>query len=1180
MPWSAERYTELEETNLVLTPLHTTTILQPEHFSTPLQQLRYPVKLDFSHERFRLRSLALLSQLKDTALQDIDLSDNELRSLAELSRFSALKTLCARRNALSSGPGVHLAVHRLTRLDVSDNQLSELPPLKELPLLQVLNVSRNQIRDGWHELQHCTGLQALDASSNQLGWEPESGELQRAMAVLRGLKRLRVLNLSQNPVATQQRAYRAWVLANARRLEVFDNAGVSEAEREGEDVMSRVVDATMASQAHAPRSRARHDGGTTAAEAAAAAAAGGGSKPQTARVFGVPLQQLLQQELSSLPRVVQECTRHVQERAPQDKSALTVDADPSLMLQLRKAFERSPEAGQRALLTCMDAAPRGSGEYADVRAACSLVRSFLIELPQPLVPVELFLPLLEAAQLGPTSADKPLGAQLEAILVPMAHEQWALLEHLLCFLVNASRAFDGHDQAFRQLLARVWAPCILRAPARTMSQFHGKVIDAMARALLGLLDLRRAETASPAAVPAPAGGNAGGAGPSTEEDPEAAAEHAHAKDERTRHHAPASPAPSSPLRSSLAPSSPARSPARSPLESHPPVGGEPPPPSPGARKRTALLDSLEELQEEAVQHTAVGADNDLLINLSTDEPTKEASPLPDAADAVLRQQRATADELLSTLADLRDDCSLLDEEMPITSQPPPPPMLPPPAASTLQTPAGHQLPAQQAAFLQPPSASLAQAVASLAAYPPVQQQAVPHPGELYAQHAREYHQHHPTFPHSAVPMPYHPAGGPHGGMSSWRDDACSHASAMSSHRMASAAAAALESREAEASKLKQKAQRLLRSRSELACDLEGLQEALSRVERAAARTREQAHAMAADSSRHSTSDTRRHTAQVSTLSKAVLREKQRRLAARNELGALQRQLIKKRALHSQLAKRVEGLEEADAAARARVARAESAVEGAQQLRELLQQRARELTAARAEGRARLASNSEAAVPLHAQQRLLEGRLSGLRQAIAQQRSLEPRAPLAPGKSRLSSAQRGGSGARATAARERAKLLEALEVERDQAAPATSRRPTGEWAQLAERLQALLPRGDAGDFTSREMLAEAAKWHAEARAFAAEARRVERLHQQAVAKREAEREGWRDFQEELRKGRSGTILSNEEAQLDALRQELMRVQTESDELLHGEGPMRTALQAEGLRLQKLRALAAELGASLG
>jgi hypothetical protein len=78
LPWSAERYHDLEdETSLVLTPLRPTTMLQPEHFSTPLPQLRYPVKLDFSHERFQLRSLSLLSQLKDTALQEIDLSDNE-----------------------------------------------------------------------------------------------------------------------------------------------------------------------------------------------------------------------------------------------------------------------------------------------------------------------------------------------------------------------------------------------------------------------------------------------------------------------------------------------------------------------------------------------------------------------------------------------------------------------------------------------------------------------------------------------------------------------------------------------------------------------------------------------------------------------------------------------------------------------------------------------------------------------------------------------------------------------------------------------------------------------------------------------------------------------------------------------------------------------------------------------
>jgi hypothetical protein len=34
----------------------------------------------------------------------------------------------------------------------------------------------------------------------------------------------------------------------------------------------------------------------------------------------------------------------------------------------------------------------------DVRASCSLLRAFLIELPQPLIPNELFLPLLETTK--------------------------------------------------------------------------------------------------------------------------------------------------------------------------------------------------------------------------------------------------------------------------------------------------------------------------------------------------------------------------------------------------------------------------------------------------------------------------------------------------------------------------------------------------------------------------------------------------------------------------------------------------------------------------------------------------------------------------------------------------------------------------------------------------------------
>ena len=48
LPWAHDRYVELEEVPAVLTHRLTTTVLLPEHFSTPLPQLRYPVRHDFA----------------------------------------------------------------------------------------------------------------------------------------------------------------------------------------------------------------------------------------------------------------------------------------------------------------------------------------------------------------------------------------------------------------------------------------------------------------------------------------------------------------------------------------------------------------------------------------------------------------------------------------------------------------------------------------------------------------------------------------------------------------------------------------------------------------------------------------------------------------------------------------------------------------------------------------------------------------------------------------------------------------------------------------------------------------------------------------------------------------------------------------------------------------------------
>ena len=1070
LPWTADRYVELEEAPAVLTPLHPTTVLLPEHFSTPLPQLRYPVKLDFSHERFRLRSLSLLSQLKDTALQEIDLSDNELQSLTELNRCSALKTLCARRNSLASGAGVLLTVHRLTRLDLSDNRLTELPPLKELTNLQVggastprehsracsrgprsseprphtcapplytplspqvLNISRNRISEGWGEIVHCVSLQALDASQNQLDWhevsplalcaqkmrthahahaharmlmlQPEipedthldgsrwqdTGELRRAMVVLRGLKRLRVLNLSQNPTSFRK-GYRSWVLANARRLEVFDNAGVSEAEREGDDVASRVIGE--------PQSRK-------------------GARPEEAspvhKTFGVPLAELLEHDVATLPRLVQECTRHVQERSPSDKAVLTADGDPSVVLLLRNAFERGGDAGQIALLDCMD----GSSD-ADVRAACSVLRSFLLELPQPVVPVEFYLPLLEAAS-GRASVPSD-GSQIEDLLAPMPQEHWALLEHVLCFLVNASRPFP--EAGFQQLLARVWAPCILRAPARIMSQFQGKVIDAMATCILRLLDLRRGQGD---AAPAESG----------LEDNEAVG------------------IPSSPQRASL-----------QVLAAEPAVA--------------QLVDLGDQNSPQTGPAASAGAD------------------APDPPE-MLAKQRASADELLSALEELQDDCSLLDDASATTGAPTtqfisedvPAPVSPnklfPPTSPLEQAKQLEQL-------LMPASPLAKQEPAS-----PIDMINLSAPGLPNAEALRAA----PSLQGAAASCcmamvsPPEAARLPQAVALNLReraqadDDTASNLST-SSHRMAVAAAAALDAREAEASKLKQRAQRLLRERSELAIELERLQDTLSRLERTAARSREQAQALRAERAKFSTSDSRRHSTQLGTLSKAVLREKQRRLSARNDVGALQRQLGKKRTHHQAVAARRTTLTREREERGERQSRAEAPSREMQRLSERLRQCQHDLAELGSRQDIEL-SDSDADQQRQAAE--LEAHLTQLKRVAAQQNERLP-----------SSA--GGDRRSTQLAEQSHSVRQALTAEQTHArgaAPALEA-STGAWRRLHELVRETVV--GSSNAVSSDAVADAAKWHAEARAFAAEARRVRRLHGQAVHQRDAERQG--------------------------------------------------------------------------
>ena len=947
------------------------------------------------------------------------------------------------------------------------------------------------------------------------------------MVVLRGLKRLRVLNLSQNPTATRI-GYRAWILANARRLEVFDNEGVSDAEREGAD------DVSTARSVETSASRRTDD-----AE----------SVKSMRRTFGVPLTDLLTQEVSTLPRLVQECTRHVQERKVSNQATLTADGDPSIVLLLRNAFERGGDAGQVALVDCMDA----TGD-ADLRAACSVLRAFLLELPQPVVPVDFFLRVLEvaprrgsdAAAALPTAAD---GHELEQILAPMPQEHWALLEHLLCFLVNASRPFPEAD--FQHLLARVWAPCILRAPARTMSQYRGKVIDAMAACVLGLLNMRRDEGAA-------CSGNAG------------------ASDE-------------------------AQGPTSSPVLQNPETRR---PLSSNSKQRAALLDSLDLMQDGDAPATA----STQLIDMEDEAAelvavtTADSSTLPE----VLARQRASADELLSALEELQDDCSLLDEAMPPAPAQASPPALPasPPPPDDLGALAAASSPARDHANeLMAAGVFAAAAPASASPELPVMQQPPPH-SELTPA---------PQLPPPPVPIepvlassmvshalpPSNAALAPpseqQSAMDAWNyrppqyveDDAASMSRlSTSSHRMASAAAAALEAREAEAAKLKQRAQRLLRERSELALDLEGLQDTLSRMERAVARAREQTQALHAERSRYDTSDSRRHSAQISTLSKAVLREKQRRLSARNEAGTLQRQLTKKRTQQQAAAARQASLTREREQAVEKHTQAEAPVHEARRLADKLQRCQLELAdLEQAEERA-MTDATPAPVPLELrhQEADLEAQLAQLRE----------RASITRPSHRVSDAQSTVAGDRRPSqlveqTRSVRQALAAEQAHARSAAPAIEA-AAGVWTQMVRQLQdefLLLVPGGRSDFSSPDAAAEAAKWHAEARAFSSEVQRVENLQADAVKAREAEREGWRDFTSETARLRerqhvdgASNVRRDLQRELADVRDALTRAERESEDLLEGGSLARRSLDEAGARLSSLRQVAAQVEREAG
>ena len=192
----------------IVTPKAPTDTLRTEHFLVDPASLRFPANLDFKSANFKLRTLesSALSQVRESAPREIDLTCNELTSLTVLNRFQQLRVLNAMGNSLSIGGGLILRLPRLQELDLSGNRLVSVPPLNELPQLQVLRLQRNQITSNFQELQRrAASLRELDISRNRLQWRQAGGEFEAGMAVLAKLKRLKDLRFAGNPVRPNPR---------------------------------------------------------------------------------------------------------------------------------------------------------------------------------------------------------------------------------------------------------------------------------------------------------------------------------------------------------------------------------------------------------------------------------------------------------------------------------------------------------------------------------------------------------------------------------------------------------------------------------------------------------------------------------------------------------------------------------------------------------------------------------------------------------------------------------------------------------------------------------------------------------------------------------------------------------------------------------------------------------------
>ncbi|XP_062263103.1 rho GTPase-activating protein 22-like [Platichthys flesus] len=178
-------------------------------------------------------------------------------------------------------------------------------------------------------------------------------------------------------------------------------------------------------------------------------------------VFGQRLEETVLYErrygLRLVPLVVEQCVNFIRERGLQEVGLFRQPGQASLVKELQEAFD----AGERPSLD-------GS---TDVHTVASLLKLYLRQLPEPLVPYGCFQDFLLCGQTLKSDHTQGLG-ELRSLLHDLPVANFNLL-NFICQFLNEVQSFSGSNNMSDQNLATVFGPNILRGKAEDPQSIMG-----------------------------------------------------------------------------------------------------------------------------------------------------------------------------------------------------------------------------------------------------------------------------------------------------------------------------------------------------------------------------------------------------------------------------------------------------------------------------------------------------------------------------------------------------------------------------------------------------------------------------------------------------------------------------------------------------------------------------------